>query len=176
MNVRTKRRLGTTVAITSLLMAVAVSGIWWRSLFAADLVQHFAPTTVNGQYARRNWMLLSSAGFFEIGRTVDVPITPARAVQVKSLDEQTGFGWSCALPEESVEGNPWGIFCNSLKRLSFYSMNENHSWLVSSGRYLEVPYALPFIAFLIAPVTAIIRRRLRIRRSGPGFAPIAGAR
>jgi hypothetical protein len=157
-------------------MAVAVSGIWWRSLFAADVIRHSAPTALNGQYARRNWMLLSGAGFFEVGRTTDVPITPARAAQVKALDEQTGFGWSCVLPEESVEGNRWDIFCAGLKRLSYYSTNENHGWLVTSGRYLEVPYALPFIVFLIAPVTAIIRRRLRIRRSGSGFAPIVGAR
>lgn len=166
-----KRRAGTCIAVCSLLMAIATGSIWWRSLFAADLAQHCAPITLDGQYARRNWLLMSGGGFFEIGRTTDVQTTPENAIRINALDQPTGYCWTCAFPAEDMEGSRWQIFVGGLKRLSYYPAIEKRAWLVTSGHYLEVPCVLPFFVFLIAPVVAIVRRRIRIRLNRTGFTP-----
>jgi hypothetical protein len=150
-------------------MAISVSGLWWRSLFAADLIQHYAAAKSDGMYVRKNWEFLSGAGFLEIGRTTDIPKTPQESVRLKAMDEQTVFGWKCELPVESVDGDRWDIFLAGLKRLSLYSTNKKYNFGISTGRWMEIPYELPFMVLLTAPCIAIVRRWRRIHREQRGI-------
>ena len=161
-----KRLVGTAVAIACALIAVTLGSLWWRSLFLADVADHATAVTTGGFYGCRHWTFLSGGGFVEVGRVLDQTTNAADSDRVRAIDQQSGLGWQVAFPVESVEGDRWEIFTDGLRRLAWYRAGERHGWTTQSGRYLEVPYGLPFIGCVVAPATAMVRRRRRLRREG----------
>ena len=150
------------------MLAVATAGLWWRSLFVADVVSYASPATLDGLYARRDWVFLSGYGFSEIGRSIDW--TTSRADSDRLNGYPHDYGWQVASPCEELDDQfRWADFVGGLQRLAWYRTAERHGSMSHAGRYLEVPFAVPVAALLIPPVTAIVRRRRRLKRESVGL-------
>lgn len=163
MSKRTRRRVGTAVAVASTALAILTAGLWWRSLFLADAADYASPATVDGLWARRRWTVLSGAGFFEVGRSIDWVTSRGDSDKFDAAAIPTG--WQFVSPCDTFEDdNRWEVFTSGFLRLAWYRTAERHGSSSHAGRYLEVPYAVPFGLLLVPPATAMFRRRRRLRR------------
>lgn len=169
------RILGSTATTGSFLLALALVYLWVRTHAVTIMVARSWSTTIDGRYARTDWLLTSGHGYLSIVRTRVVPVDDASATWLRALDEkEANWGWSrygLGPYEIGLRGE-----LDALRRIGVDSGQRNLRRVSQHWRSGECPHAL---AVLVASVPAqvglfrcYVRRRRRRVRAEQGRCPV----
>jgi hypothetical protein len=162
----TRKRIKFFVLALPLLLMLA---LWGFSLRTATTIQASSESYPLGLYNIRDWVLLSGAGFVELGVVQAVPTNQTRAVWLHDINQpfhRLGIGF------ESVEGDVIETMIAGLKRFDFYRQSKTTAGITNSGTYVEIPY-WPITLFASLPLAMSILRSKR-RRLSAGLCPACG--